>query len=179
METISYEAFDALFTSFRRDALHLEMRDAYGTAVEMPHLRKWEAGEPDDTRWLQPWFDLVRVGRQDGKVFQRARIVSEPVSDYQQWVLKDSHLYVEAGEDIRWIPRSRVSAVALPGNDFWLFDDELVVFLIFAASGHVVERQSTTDPRTIALCRSAFEAVWELSIPNSEYRPSRRGQAGP
>ena len=177
MEAISYEAFDALFTSFQREALHLEMRDAYGTAAEIPHLRRWEAGEPDDTGWLQPWFDLVRAGRQAGKVFRRARVVSEPVSDCQRWVLKDTHLYVEAGEDIRWVPRSRVSTVALPGNDFWLFDDELVVFLIFAGSGLVADRQNTTDRSVIELCRAAFEAVWELSIPNSEYRPNQPGQA--
>jgi Family of unknown function (DUF6879) len=109
------------------------MRDAYGTEAELPHLRKWLAGEPVDTDWLEPWFALVRAGTAAGKVFKRARIVSEPVSDYQKWVLQDSHRYVEAGEDIRWVPRSRVSAVALPGNDFWLFDDEVVVFLIFAA----------------------------------------------
>ena len=172
METISYEAFDGLFTSFSREALHLEMRDAYGTAAEIPHLRKWEAGEQGDTAWLQPWFDLVRTGVQGGKVFRRARIVSEPISDYQKWVLKDSHLYVEAGEDIRWVPRSRVSTVALPGNDFWLFDDELVIFLIFAANGLVVDRQRTTDSSAVGLCRSAFEAVWQLSIPDREYRPN-------
>jgi len=171
MQPISYEAFDALFTSFRREALHLEMRDAYGTEAELPHLRKWLAGEPDDTGWLEPWFALVRAGTAAGKVFRRARIVSEPVSDYQKWVLQDSHRYVEAGEDIRWVPRSRVSAVALPGNDFWLFDDEVVVFLIFAANGLVVDRRRTTDPSVIQLCRSAFEAVWELSIPDREYHP--------
>jgi len=172
MDSITYEKFDALFTSFKREALHLEMRDSYGTADEIPHLRKWEAGEPDDADWLQPWFDLVNAGTQAGKVFRRARIVSEPISDYQKWVLKDTPLFVEAGEDIRWAPRSRVSTVALPGNDFWLFDDEVVVFLIFAASGLVVDRYSTTDRSTIELCRTSFEEVWKLSIPNSEYRPT-------
>ncbi|MGH3899740.1 MAG: DUF6879 family protein [Pseudonocardiaceae bacterium] len=46
---------------------------------------------------------MVSAGTQAGKVFRRARIVSEPISNYQKWVLKDSHLYVEAGEDIRCI----------------------------------------------------------------------------
>jgi len=46
-----------------------------------------------------------------------------------------------------------------------------VVFLIFAANGLVVDRQRTTDPSVIQLCRSAFEAVWELSIPDREYHP--------
>ncbi|MGH8906604.1 MAG: DUF6879 family protein [Egibacteraceae bacterium] len=171
MDSITYEEFDALFASFKREALHLEMRDSYGTAAEIPHLRKWEAGELDDTDWLQPWFDLVQAGTRAGKVFRRARIVSEPISHYQKWVRKDTHLYVEAGEDIRWVPRSRVSTVALPGNDFWLFDDEVVVFLIFAAGGLVVDRHKTTDRSAIELCRTSFEEVWKLAIPNSEYRP--------
>ncbi|MBB6381057.1 hypothetical protein BKA01_008334 [Pseudonocardia eucalypti] len=165
-----YETLSELLSSFDAEALHLEMRDAYGTAAELPHLAKWLAGEPDDTEWLKPWFDKVRTGVQAGKVFKRARVISEPVSDYQRWVLNDSHHFVEAGEDIRWVPRSRVSTVALPGNDFWLFDNQTVVFLIFAGNGLVVDRQKTGDRAAIELCRSAFDAVWELSIPDSEYK---------
>jgi hypothetical protein len=172
MQSITYKQLDRLFTTFEREALHLEMRDAYGTAVELPHLRKWLNGEPDDLEWLQDWFATVRVRTAAGKTFRRARIVSEPVSEYQQWVLKDTHLYVEAGEDIRWVPRRLVSTVPLPGNDFWLFDRELVVFLIFAGNGLVVDYLSTADPAAIELCASAFEQVWELSIPNSDYQPS-------
>ncbi len=172
MESIIYDELDSLFTSFRREALHLEMRDAYGTAVELPHLRKWLDGEPDDLDWLQGWFDTVRTGTAAGRSFRRARIVSEPVSEYQQWVLKDTHLYVEAGEDIRWVPRRLVSTIPLPGNDFWLFDREHVVFLIFAGDGLVMDYLSTTDPAAIELCVTAFEAVWELSIPNRDYHPS-------
>ena len=77
MEPISYDAFDALFASFRLEALHLEMRDAYGTEVELPHLAKWLKGEPDDPVWLEPWFERVRAGTAAGKAFRRARIVSE------------------------------------------------------------------------------------------------------
>jgi hypothetical protein len=171
MNSLSHAEFNDLFTSFKHEALHLEMRDAYGTAVELPHLRKWLAGESDDTDWLQPWFDTVRAGTEAGKVFRRARIVSEPVSDYQRWVLKDTHLYVDAGEDIRWVPRRLVSTVALPGNDFWLFDDDLAVFILFAGNGLVVGNLATTDMAAIQLCRSAFDAVWKLSITNREYRP--------
>jgi hypothetical protein len=172
VESITSDELDSHFTSFQREALHLEMRDAYGTAVELPHLRQWLDGEPGDTEWLQNWFNTVRTGTEAGKVFRRARIVSEPVSEYQQWVLEDTHLYIEAGEDIRWVPRRLVSTMALPGNDFWMFDRELVVFLCFAGNGLVVDYVATTDPEAIGLCLSAFYAVWKLSIPNRDYRPS-------
>ncbi|MFG2045346.1 DUF6879 family protein [Dactylosporangium sp. NPDC048998] len=169
MNSTSYEFLTDQFTSFQREAVHLEMRDAYGTAAELPHLRAWLADDPGGTEWLEPWFATVRTATRAGKTFRRARIVSEPLSDYQRWVRELTHLFVEAGEDTRWVPRRRVSTIALPGNDFWLFDDELVIFLIFAGNGLVVDRLATTDPDAIRLCRSAFDAVWDLAIPDRDY----------
>ncbi len=171
MELITSEARREFFRTFRREALHLEMRDTYGTQVERPHLAKWEAGERDDLEWLQPWFATVREVRRAGKLMRRARIVSEPVTDYQRWVLSDSHLFTEAGEEIVWVPRRLVSGIALPGNDFWLFDEEVAVFSVFAGDGQVVERQLWTEPDVVRLCKTAFEAVWTLGIPDHEYRP--------
>ena len=106
-----------------------------------------------------------------GKSVRRVRIVSEPLSDYQRWSYSIAYPMVEAGEDIRWVPRQLVSSVALPGNDYYLFDDQLVVFLIYAGSGLAVDKVTSTDPGDIRLCRSAFETVWKLSIPHSDYKP--------
>jgi hypothetical protein len=170
LQLISGEERERFFTTFKREALHLEMRDSYGTAVERPHLSKWEAGQTDDLEWLQPWFNTVREGTRAGKVFRRARIISEPVTDYIRWEHLDTHLFVEAGEDIRWLPRRLASGVALPGNDFWLFDGEVVIFSVFAGDGPVVERQLTKDARIVELCKTAFDAVWELAIPHDEYK---------
>ena len=171
LRLITGEERDEFFTSFRVAALHLEMRDSYGTQVEKPHLRKWEQGEPDDIEWLKPWFDTVRSGTQSGKTFRRLRIISEPMTDYMRWVHMDAHLFVEAGEDIRWLSRRLVSAIALPGNDFWLFDSATVVFSVFAGNGDVVERQLYTDAAVVQLCQSAFDAAWEFAVPHSEYTP--------
>ena len=78
-----------------------------------------------------------------GKSFKRARVISEPVTDYQRWVHKDAHLFVEAGEDIRWMPKASSIHHRVSGNDFWLFDDELAVFLIFSGNGLVLDRLAT------------------------------------
>ena len=168
---LSYDDFSALFPKVKREALHLEMRDSYGTEAEIPHLAKWAAGEPDDFGWLTPWCTLVRDAAADGKAFRRARIVSEPLSDYQRWAYSTTAVMVDAGEDIRWVPRARVSELMFPGNDFWLFDDELLVFLVFAGNGLVVDRLVATDPGLITRCRASFEAAWALSIPHREYAP--------
>ncbi len=147
------------------------MRDAYGTAVEIPHMAKWAAGEPDDLVWLQDWCVTLRRHLAAGRSVRRARVISEPLSDYQRWSHSIAGPMVEAGEDIRWVPRRLVSSIAFPGNDFYLFDDRLVVFLIYAGNGLATDRLMSTGATDIELCRSAFEAVWKLAIPHRDYQP--------
>ena len=171
MTPVTDEQFAELLTSFDREAIHLETRDAYGTAVELPHMAKWARGEPDDLQWLQSWCATLREHVRAGKSVRRARIVSEPLSDYQRWSYSIAHPMVEAGEDIRWVPRRLVSSIALPGNDFYLFDDCLVVFLLYAGNGLGIGKISSSDTADIQLCRSAFEATWKLSVPHREYQP--------
>lgn len=169
---LSYAEFQELFARFDRDAIHLEMRDSYGTAVELPHLAKWAAGEKDDLAWLQPWCDQVRQHVAEGKVYRRVHVVSEPLSEYQRWSHSIMQPHIDAGTDMRWMPRRRVSSIAFPGNDFWMFDNRLAVFHNYAGNGTLVDFTPSTDPHDIALCRSAFEAVWELAIPHADYRPA-------
>nr|WP_246595955.1 DUF6879 family protein [Actinoplanes auranticolor] len=95
--------------------------------------------------------------------------MSEPPRNYQLWSYSIAGPMVEAGEDIRWIPRALVSTIALPGNDFQLFDKRLVVFLLYTGSGRNAGMETSTDPADITLCRSAFEAVWKTSTPHRKY----------
>jgi len=134
-------------------------------------MAQWAAGEHDDLEWLQGWCARVRDHVKAGRSVCRARIVSEPLSDYQRWSYSIAHPMVEAGEDIRWAPRHLLSSLAIPGNDFYLLDDRLVIFLIYAGNGFGVDKVISTDAADIERCRSAFDAVWKLSIPHCDYEP--------
>jgi hypothetical protein len=168
---ITDEEFETLLTSFEREALHLETRDAYGTAIELPHMAKWAAGEPDSLQWLEDWCATLREGVKAGKSVRRARIVSEPLNDYQRWSHSIAQPMVDAGEDIRWVPRSRLSAVTIPDNDFYLFDNHLLVFLTYTGNGLAAGKFVSAEAADVRLCRESFEAVWKLAIPHREYRP--------
>lgn len=171
MTAIGEAEFDRLLRTIERESLHLEMRDAYGTEVELPHMAQWAAGEPDDLGWLDDWCATLRAHGAAGRSVRRARVVSEPLSDYQRWSYSIAGPMVAAGEDIRWVPRRLLSSVAVPGNDFYLFDDRLVVFLLYTGAGLNAGMEASSDPADVALCRSAFTAVWNLSIPHRDYRP--------
>ena len=171
MTPIDDHAFDRLLAGVNRQSLHLETRDVYGTITELPHMAKWAAGEPDGHEWLQGWCDVLRAGVADGTSYRRARIVSEPLSDYQRWSHSIAAPMVEAGEDIRWVPRSQISSIAIPGNDFYLLEGSLVIFLLYSGDGLGTAKLTSTDPHDIELCKTAFEAVWARAIPHREYRP--------
>ncbi|MFF5130171.1 DUF6879 family protein [Streptomyces syringium] len=165
--------FADLIRSARESAVHLEMRDAYGVENEIEGFAAWKQGHrlnPDDrSSWWRPWLDLVQEVTAKGVVIRRARIVSEPVSDYIAFEHSGSFTNAAAGEQIRWLPRRMASDLALPGNDFWLFDGRLVQFNIFDGVGRWVHTDQTEDPAVAAHCASAFQAVWERGIPHEKY----------
>ncbi len=172
MRSVSSSDLRELCLGIKKSFVHLETRDAYGTEVELPHLAKWRQGEPDDYAWLSWWLEMLRGHRLKGRTCRRARVVSEPVSDYQRWVLSHVELFIEAGEDIRYIPRPWLTTVSLPGSgDFYVFDDELVLFLHYAGNGINSSYEVTDDRQVIRRCKDAFEAVWDLAPPFRDYRP--------
>ncbi|MEU7168380.1 DUF6879 family protein [Streptomyces morookaense] len=166
--------FEELLNSATRSAVHLEMRDSYAVDYEASEYVAWKAGHrlnPEDRQsWWRPWLDLVSSTVARGVVMRRARIVSEPVSEYIKFEHSDTFTNVIAGEQIRWLPRRQASDIALPGNDFWLFDDHLVEFNLFDGDGDFTGNDRTEDPAVIKLCANAFETVWERGIPHEKYK---------
>lgn len=160
--------FEALFRAAKHSAVHLEMRDAYARDQDFDD---WTSGRRFDPaeRW-QSWFDLVAQTTVRGVEIRRARIVSEPVTDYirYEYDVTAGH-NIKAGEQVRWLPRARASVLALPGNDYWLFDSETVLFNHFAGDGTMTGEELVTEPKTVALCTVAFEAVWQRAIPHDDY----------
>ncbi|MFD7838274.1 DUF6879 family protein [Streptomyces sp. NPDC059761] len=167
--------FDELLDGARTSALHLEMRDAYGVPAESPSFAHWLA---TGTREMDPasqywrfWVDLVARTVARGVVVRRARIVSEPLSDYARYGLAGAAVNAAAGEEVRYLPRRHASEIALPGNDFWLIDGRLIRWNHFTGNGAPADGEMSEDPDAAALCATAFTSVWERAIPLADYKP--------
>ncbi len=166
--------FESLLSRCTASALHLEMRDEY--TPDDPVFIDWKAGVPIDpkARWPE-WYDLIVATTARGVVIRRARIVSEPVTNYIKYEYDVTEgLNVAAGEEVRWLSRRHASDIALPGNDFWIFDNRVVLFNIFAGDGTWPEDGSELreEPAVVRLCATAFESVWQRAIPHQHYRIS-------
>ncbi|MFD9111645.1 DUF6879 family protein [Streptomyces bottropensis] len=172
----SVPTFDELIGSAQRSAVHLEMRDTYAVDYERGPFADWRAGfrhDPADrASWWRPWLDLISETVARGVVVRRARIVSEPVSEYTRFLYDGTFTNVAAGEQVRWLPRRRASDIALPGNDFWLIDDRLIRWNHFTGDGASGGGEISEDPAAVKLCVEAFEAVWARAVPHENYKIS-------
>jgi hypothetical protein len=175
MQKVTGEYRDSLIAGFRREALHLEMRDVYA-AADHSRFRKWLAGEEsgphDEAEWWRPWREMMRRHQDAGRLLRRLRVISEPVTEYIKFEWLDAAELVRAGEDVRWLPRQRTSGLLLPGNDLWCFDSQSVVFTYLSGDGEVQGYELTTDPGLAGQVVAAFEAAWSAAIPHGEYTPS-------
>ncbi|GAA1835747.1 MULTISPECIES: DUF6879 family protein [Actinomadura] len=165
------DSFASLLAGCRFSAVHLEQRDVY-TPTDPDYLR-WLGGDHFDPveRW-QGWIDLLAPVVTRGVSIRRLRIVSEPVTDYIRYEYGVTPMNVAAGESVRWLPRRRASDLALPGNDYWVFDDRVVQFNHFAGDGSSLGPENRTEPSVVSLCLSAFEAGWKRSIPHADFEPT-------
>lgn len=164
--------FDRLLRSVTRSAVHLEMRDDYGASSQA--FAAWRERRPYDRSGPDAaWHELVGSVIQRGAVVRRARIISEPASDYIRFEYEVTPAAnLAAGEQVRWLPRQKASDLALPGNDFWLFDGTAVLFNYFSGDGAAAGTELRGEPAIVKLCGSAFEAAWDRAVPHEDYRPA-------
>jgi hypothetical protein len=166
--------FAELLANTKRSAVHLEMRDSYDRTD--PAFQDWLAGGPG-TYDRTAWTDLVAEAVERGVKIRRARVISEPVSDYITWehMLTDGN--IKAGEDVRWLPRRHAYDLLLPGVDLWMFDQRLVRFHHNAGDGTSLKQyEFVSDPRRVIQVVAAFEMVWERAIRHADYAlPGRPG----
>ncbi|KQV12447.1 hypothetical protein ASE03_30650 [Kitasatospora sp. Root187] len=155
--------------------MHLEMRDHY--MLDDPEFIAWQQGKrldpADRESWWRSWLDVVVETTGRGVAMRRLRVVSEPVTDYIRYEYDVTFPNVAAGEDVRWLPRSRAGDLLLPGLDGWVMDDQVVILHHFTGEGQWAGpgMEVRVDPALAKQYIVACEAAWERATPHAEYRP--------
>ena len=57
-------------------------------------------------------------------------------------------------------------------SDFWVFDDQVVLWNHFAGDGSWVGQERCDDPAFAKLCTASFDAAWERAVPHEAYQPA-------
>jgi hypothetical protein len=163
---ITEDEFSEALRSFKRSAFRVEAQPAYALSDERADFDRFLAGSPTpppEMAWYRPWVDQVAQWTRDGKTVSRVRVLAEPPTDYQRWLLWGAPWFASIGEDIRYMNHSTAHRIELPLQDWWLLDDERVIVMHFTAEGEVSGKELFTDRESVA----RYRTLQDLAIENS------------
>jgi hypothetical protein len=165
--------FAELLEATQSSVIRFEMRDSYDeTDTTEKGFAAWKATGCIDAYEWGDHLDVVRAAVARGVRIRRVRIVSEPISEYMRWEYAITPANIEAGEDIRWLPRTNAADLMLPGADCWVFDHRVVRWNFQRGDGTNPRHYTfSSDPRVIRDITAAFEMAWDRATPHADYKP--------
>jgi hypothetical protein len=164
-----FSAISHLFRDFRHTAWRLETRRGYASDRNSPKWQRWLNGEDVAADPDNAWRENVRAQTTTGKRFERVRLVDEPLTQGQQFLLASSPSNVAAGEDIRMLPRARAQELRLPDGDFWLFDSKVLARFAFDDEDTTLGVYVTEDPAEVLAACQARDAAWHHAVRAEEF----------
>jgi hypothetical protein len=166
MAPVTEEEFAELLRSFARTAFRVEAQLSYALNDEQADFDRFLAGSPTappEMAWYRPWVDQVKTWTSEGKTIGRVRVLAEPPTDYQRWLLWGARWFASIGEEIRYMNSGTAHRIGLPLKDWWLLDDERVIVMHFTAEGEISGKELVTDRESV----ESYCALRDLAIENS------------
>jgi hypothetical protein len=171
------EDWQQFFDGFARSAWRLELHPVYTMPQEAENISRWRAGErlPED-HW-SPWMERVSEYRASGRRIGRVHVVCRPLSEYLRfefdWYYRP---HVRAGEDIRILDLTDKPDPGLADHDFWLFDEQQVVQMLYRPDGTQIGRELVEHPDIEAYINWR-DTVCAAAVPVLEYWAGLGGNA--
>ncbi len=164
-DMITFEDFDRLFTQFEHTAWRLETRRRYASDEITPTYAQFASGEPvdwsgADTAWCRERQQQTALGKR----FERVRIVDQPPTPGQLYLLDNAKRNSSVGEVIRCLWRRDADRLRLLAEDFWIFDSRLVALLHFE-SDDLTGVELITEPAAVNRYAQVRDAAMHDAVP--------------
>ncbi|MFD8863901.1 DUF6879 family protein [Streptomyces sp. NPDC059590] len=170
-DLIPFEEITHLFEDFEHTAWRLETQRGYASDSQGANWQRWKAGEAIGRYEPQhPWHANVRAQTGAGKRFERVRLVDDPPTEGQRFLLASGLGNVEAGEDIRNLRRSDARRSGLPDYDFWLFDSRVVIKFVIDGEGVTQGVLVLEDAASVVRACQARDAAWHYAVATREFQ---------
>ncbi|MFF2078151.1 DUF6879 family protein [Kitasatospora sp. NPDC058162] len=167
---ISYDEFENMFSTFQHTTFRLETRRKYRSDELSETYRRFVAGLDPEWDLDHPWCLERRKQSSLGKRFERVRIMDNPPTLGQRYLLNNSERNGKVGEDIRYLWRADAERLGLPNEDAWLFDSRVIALLHFDADDDLTQIELITDPVRVARACQERDAAWHYAVPHREFR---------
>lgn len=152
---------------FEHTAWRLETRREYAADQGTDEYREFLQGAVPPLDEEGPWFANARAQTAGGRRIERVRLVDEPPTDNQRYLLATTRSNLAAGEDIRYLHRSTAGALGITDGDFWLFDSRVLARFNWDDADRRMEL--TTDPEQVVRACQVRDAAWHYAVRYEEF----------
>jgi hypothetical protein len=164
-----FTSISHLFRDFKHTAWRLETRRGYVSDRNNPKWARFRRGEDIANDPNNAWRENVHAQTAQGKRFERVRLVDDPPTEGQRFLLASAPGNVAAGEDIRNLTRSQAQQLRLPDYDFWLFDSAILARFAFDDEDTTLGVYVTEDPAEVLAACQARDAAWHHAVRTEEF----------
>ncbi|MFJ4013922.1 DUF6879 family protein [Streptomyces sp. NPDC090026] len=165
---VPFEEITHLFTDFQHTAFRLETRRGYATDRAGARMQAFLRGVDPEPEPEHPWNVNVRWKAEQGARFSRVRLIDDPPTDGQRFLMAAAAGNVAAGEDIRVLTRAAALDLAVPQQDFWLFDSRTLVRMHIDDTDTTLGVEVIEDQEQILEACRARDAAWAAAVPTAE-----------
>lgn len=163
------DEFTRLFQTFKHTAWRLETRRRYASDEQTKEWAQFAAGRPVEWNYDDDWCKNVTAQTAQGKTFQRVRLVDDPPTPGQLYLLDNARRNCDVGEDIRNLWRTDADRLHLPAEDFWIFDSRLVARLNFDDRDNLTDVDLITEPAAVNRYLQVRDAAWHYAVPYQQF----------
>ncbi|MFI5803010.1 DUF6879 family protein [Streptomyces sp. NPDC051561] len=169
-EVVPFASVSHLFREFKHTAWRLETRRGYASDRKSEKWARFLTGEDITDDADNTWRANVREQTGQGKRFERVRLVDDPPTQGQRFLLASGLGNVAAGEDIRNLPRATAEQLGLPDWDFWLFDSTTLMRFVFDESDTTLGVIVSRDPAEVLAACQVRDAAWHHATRTAEFQ---------
>ncbi|MHC3475429.1 DUF6879 family protein [Streptomyces sp. 7R007] len=169
-DLIPFDEITHLFTDFEHTAWRLETQRGYASDRASASWIRFKNGETFDYNPNSPWHANIRTQTEAGKRIARVRLVDNPPTEGQRFLLASGLGNVAAGEDIRNMWRADAVRLGLPDYDFWLFDSRTVVKFVIDDNDVTVGVYVLEDAESVVRACQARDAAMHFAVPTREFQ---------
>ncbi|WP_405824571.1 hypothetical protein OG241_45930 [Streptomyces sp. NBC_01390] len=168
-EIIDLDAFNRLFEIFEHSAWRLETRRRYASDEATDTYTQFAA--TGRVTWdMDSWYcNTIRTQVAAGKSVGRVRVVDNPPTDGQRYLMINAERNAQLGENMCNVWREDAERLNLGDQDFWIFDSRLVAVLNFTDDDQLTDIELITEPGEVVRHSMLRDAAVHHAIPYERF----------
>lgn len=144
------------------------MRKGYAVDRATDTYAQFVRGETPTWDMNSPWARTISVKTRDGAYVGRVRIVDNPPTEGQLYLLAHAEHNDDLGEDVRNMWRDDAKRVNLPDEDFWIFDSHIVTLCLWD-DDNLTGVELITEPARVNQYNRLRDVALHYAIPYRDF----------